>query len=681
MTRCVGKFKWLIAIASLCILLTVNVSEVNADSLDYDSNGNGEIERDEALAAIIDYFQDKATREDVLEVIGLYFSPPTAEPTPTPTPIPTSTPEEAIAALPWVQDGMTHYELSVVRLLKETVASPLLGGYGDDETFWEVMRHPGINRIDEDTGQLPVAVGYVAHLAPEIHYYDRSDTLPRLMGMPFMESIELLDTIPLRLLDELLAHSPSGSEEVYRIMSHPSLKDGITDEQTLTPLLLYLEGQDPDLAAQVAALSWIEDGIDDSEYYSALYFQDVALDSTILFRAYMDKPWVQDGLDRSERAILFYLGRLVSHPWWEADPTGSTYLDFLALDLMRMPFLETVEPGDAPLLHFLTSAYGNSIDWYLANKEMIGEITDERRSRLAAVYALPRDRSGGVANKETHLVEVILDPSKSVVQERMVTLPLTGDMHLIAVQTDGYPHYLRSLERAVRAHEEFMGVPLPYQHSLVTVADIDGGGFYTGRGSMVIDIGYRQTSQDAVQGVIAHETGHIYWSYYTPWIDEGAAVFLERVSQGMFHYGYDFRIGMEACYGEFASYNLDELERQGGLVATHCAYVMGSGIFYDLYHGLGREAFREGFTKLYLNRHTDRTPSRLPIANRSEAGKVIGKEAWYDGVKHEDCSLLVGRAWTLCSMKRAFVAGFDPETAVKADQILKLWFFTKPPGQ
>ena len=40
----------------------------------YDANNNGAIERDEAIAAIIDYFNDVISREEVIGVIKLYFS-------------------------------------------------------------------------------------------------------------------------------------------------------------------------------------------------------------------------------------------------------------------------------------------------------------------------------------------------------------------------------------------------------------------------------------------------------------------------------------------------------------------------------------------------------------------------------------------------------------------------------
>ena len=51
------------------------VSSASTDLLDrYDADGNGEIERDEAIRAVQDFFANRITRDEVLEVIRLYFA-------------------------------------------------------------------------------------------------------------------------------------------------------------------------------------------------------------------------------------------------------------------------------------------------------------------------------------------------------------------------------------------------------------------------------------------------------------------------------------------------------------------------------------------------------------------------------------------------------------------------------
>ena len=85
----------LTASALLClgIWMALSVSVVNAEPEDYDANANGIFEKNEVLAVIIDYFRGNVTKDEVLEILGLYFLGDTSpEPDPTPTPTPTATP-------------------------------------------------------------------------------------------------------------------------------------------------------------------------------------------------------------------------------------------------------------------------------------------------------------------------------------------------------------------------------------------------------------------------------------------------------------------------------------------------------------------------------------------------------------------------------------------------------------
>ena len=54
------------------ITVTINVNNVGLDNA-YDTDDNGEISRNEAIAAADDYFLDNITRDEVLEILALYF--------------------------------------------------------------------------------------------------------------------------------------------------------------------------------------------------------------------------------------------------------------------------------------------------------------------------------------------------------------------------------------------------------------------------------------------------------------------------------------------------------------------------------------------------------------------------------------------------------------------------------
>ena len=52
--------------------VTVNVNNVGLDN-GYDTDDNGEISKDEAIAAVDDYFLDNITRDEVNGILALYF--------------------------------------------------------------------------------------------------------------------------------------------------------------------------------------------------------------------------------------------------------------------------------------------------------------------------------------------------------------------------------------------------------------------------------------------------------------------------------------------------------------------------------------------------------------------------------------------------------------------------------
>ena len=54
-------------------VVTVNVTVTGFDPWIYDENGNEKIDKDEVIAAIADYFEGKITKDQLVEVITLYF--------------------------------------------------------------------------------------------------------------------------------------------------------------------------------------------------------------------------------------------------------------------------------------------------------------------------------------------------------------------------------------------------------------------------------------------------------------------------------------------------------------------------------------------------------------------------------------------------------------------------------
>ena len=61
---------------TITVIITVTTVELSEVARKYDADEDGLISRDEALAAVNDFFSGDITRDQALEVIALYFESP-----------------------------------------------------------------------------------------------------------------------------------------------------------------------------------------------------------------------------------------------------------------------------------------------------------------------------------------------------------------------------------------------------------------------------------------------------------------------------------------------------------------------------------------------------------------------------------------------------------------------------
>ena len=150
-----------------------------------------------------------------------------------------------------------------------------------------------------------------------------------------------------------------------------------------------------------------------------------------------------------------------------------------------------------------------------------------------------------------------------------------------------------------------------------------------------------------------HRQAHTYWSFFPPWLREGAVDFMTTVSA-------DAEFSSNKCS---LADNLSDLDRlylehiESGLskdiiYRSGCSYFLGRGLFLDLYEALGEEAFRQGFGRLYLT--------------------MRGKE--HDG----ECT---GLERGVCYVRAAFVTDALPESAALAEPVIVRWYYGSPPHQ
>ena len=249
--------------------------------------------------------------------------------------------------------------------------------------------------------------------------------------------------------------------------------------------------------------------------------------------------------------------------------------------------------------------------------------------------------------RDKDALSVILDPARTFVERRDITLPLAGEVALSVIwpyqapsRAAGSPA-MKVLESAIRHHEGIMGVRFPLDYYVLILADPTPWGGFSTRGVMVA---YHTDNRD----VIAHEAGHTYAIIGPGWIIEGVATFLDVVSRRPLN-GAPIRHPDLPCH---LFDTLAELDRSDlGSAAIHesrCTYHLGLAIFQELYNRLGFEAFREGLASLYLNGQDSNVPACTGINGEPAPDTDSG----------------------FCQMMAAFVDGMPSEKAAIAEAII-----------
>ena len=157
---------------------------------------------------------------------------------------------KTLLGFPWLADGVTReerdatYYLRVILRADPAVAESLLGyswladgvTRGEEQTLQDLsipyrLDRYGLSALntkpwfkDGLSDEELELIGYLISIANR-----NADAAAALIAMPFLESVEIRDTLALRSLANIAAHDASDFRE---LLSYPRIKDGITDEDT-----------------------------------------------------------------------------------------------------------------------------------------------------------------------------------------------------------------------------------------------------------------------------------------------------------------------------------------------------------------------------------------------------------------------------------------------------------------
>ena len=338
---------------------------------------------------------------------------PTATPTPCPThPSPTPIPlyeavwnslehahwldrnapasASAIKSLPWVADGIDDAERNEVQQLA------YLASVHPSVFDALIIKSWVVDGPDETERALVIAVRSIAD--------GNESAALQVLTLPFLDTFEPGDEAAVETLADLAAAGQGNNIQVFEALIEKSwVSNGLNEvERAVVDDIRSIADSDVTAALQTLALPFLDTVEPDDALAVGSLLRLVVYrqgDAPNIFNALIEKSWVADGLDETERVI-------VGNIRWIADHDESA-----GLQLLDSPFLDAIELDDRVTVETLlmfTQDYGQhlSIDpikalieksWVAdgldsAEQEMIGNIrwiASNSKSAALQVIALP----------------------------------------------------------------------------------------------------------------------------------------------------------------------------------------------------------------------------------------------------------------------------------------------------
>lgn len=402
----------------------------------------------------------------------------------------------------------------------------------------------------------------------------------------------------------------------------------------------WLRWTDPELAASINELGWVQDGVDEFESSAVQELLYTAVADRRFASTVVSLGWVQDGIDGAEADAIQELSYISRH-----DAAA-------ALRIAGMPFAATMEPLDVLALDSLSglaSFRPEVFDRIMSHPALRDGISDG----LAPVVAT----LGGVATTNPDLIDVLLDPGMVSLERRTVESPLSGEIAVYIVRTGaGAARSMELLRYSIRCVEEAVGAAFPTNAVVLLFEDaVSGSAAGTNFGTHIAvrpeyDVDAGSFEAENAGHIVAHEVAHYYWRGNADWIDEGAADFTASIVERA-RVGSPLGVTNHPCA---SAGSIAELERQEAAPRApefYCNYALGERLFVDLYRSLGAGSFHRAFRDLYLlsqaddaggaGQGTSLAVEQVKEAFRSNDGTedtVIAR--WYDGTEPYDLGSL-----------------------------------------
>ena len=396
-----------------------------------------------------------------------------------------------------------------------------------------------------------------------------------------------------------LSRTPLFSEGFIEGMLEMSwAQDDITIDEGKTVGYLYRAIRwAPEISDELLAYPWLEPAVTPEVAAAVEYLYRAGRYVPDLAEILVGKPWVQDGITRQEASVIHNLYLIAR----AQDESLESETNAMAVELVNMPFLDSIEGADVPATGSLRRLEYDDTSRYLevmSHPVLQDGITDEEAKIVALLW--------GVNRYKPEHTDDLLTQTGIFVEEKTIQLPFSGEVQLAVFRhRDHVTPSMDLLENSVTFIEEFMASPLPHNYMAVYFTDaipehVGGKHFLTyiaaqPRFDLAGTSAWKHTPF-----VIAHEIAHHYWrGNKWDWIDEGLAVFLATLSENS-RTGFPVETRKRPCASPKTIRELEaKYTEETGTEGDRCNYPLGEAIFLDLYHSLGEETFARGLRRLY----------------------------------------------------------------------------------
>ena len=525
----------------------------------------------------------------------------------------------AVVSLGWLQDGIDDVEVKTIEELSYIANKDTGVGLSVVALDWV---QDGVEGVEAD------AIDWMNN-------FGDAEVATAVVSLGWVQ--DGIDDVEVKTIEEL---SYIANEEVASsVVSLGWVQDGIEGLEVKTiEELSYIANKDTGVGLSVVALDWVQDGIDDVEVKTIEDVSYIAYENAEVASAVVSLSWVQDSVNGAEAALIEDFGAIARNN------SGA------ALQIVGMPFIETIEPPDISAMASLRQLAAFKPETFvrvMSHAALLDGISNDIAPIVATL--------NGVAGTNPGLIDVLLDSSKVLLERRIITLPLSGDVILFIIRTSpGTERSMDLLEHSVRSVEEYMGAPLPTNYVGLlyenTVPESFAGANFGTHIAILpkFDVDDGTTDAEFAGSNIAHEVAHYYWSGNANWVDEGAAEFMASIVERD-RTGRSIGATNSPCPHARNIVELESLKITQDSIEYGCNYSLGERLFLDLNRTLGDTQFQQGFRELYIasaaRDDTDDDGSvSIGIEHVMQAfrlGEIATNTVitrWYDGTEPYDLS-------------------------------------------